>query len=135
MDYDQEVMTKEQKLENDFENCVIDGSAFRVDTAVYVLSLGDDQSAEVIESRKRALESSIHCKAAIDVISEKDMNLEQGWHSLCEEPEGIRLAENFANFGVKKKSELLKTHFDSLAKCLDETVNIINSTLAKKYGA
>jgi hypothetical protein len=124
-----------EKLENDFDSCVLRGSAFPTEVAIYTLSLGEDKSTEVSNARNKALESAKSCKADAQMMADQDMTLEQEWNLLCGKAEGVRFAEDFANFAMKKKPELLETSFDSLATCFDKTIEIINSILAKKNGA
>lgn len=135
MDSINEVTTIEEKLEDDFDNCVLEGSALPAEVAIYALSLGEDKSTEVSDARKKALESSESCKADAQMLSDQNMTIEQEWNVLCSKSEGVKFAEDFSNFVIKKKPELQETNFDSLVKCFDKTVNIINSTLAKKNGA
>ena len=124
-----------EKLENDFDSCVLGGSAFPTEVAIYALSLGEDKSVEISEARKKALESAEPCKADAQMLADQSMTPEQEWNFLCGKPEGVQFAEDFANFTVKKKPELLETNFVSLVKCFDKTTEIINSTIAKKNGA
>ncbi len=135
MDLVTQKTTVGEKLENDFDSCVLGGSAFPTEVAIYALSLGEDKSVEVSSARNKALESAEPCKKEAQMLADQDMTPEQEWNLLCGKTEGVQFAKDFVDFVMKKKPELLETNFVSLVRCFDKTTEIINSTLDKKNGA
>jgi len=129
MDYDQETLTKEQKLEADFDSCVVGGAAFSTEVAIYSLSLGEDKSPECAEARNTAIESSKPCQMTVAMLADQDMPQEKEWSLLCEKIEGAQFARDFVDYSMKKIPELQQTGFSSLITCLDKTNAIINSVL------